>query len=104
MDIKDIRQGMGNVDIKGKIVDMNRWMLSVNDRTGQIFVRYRRNYRTPDKWQKLQANLKIGKNVKITNCEVVFYHGILQLELARKGEVFSLKPKTELSGIYDLER
>jgi len=91
LDIKDIHKGMGNVDIEGKIVNMNAWMLAVNDKTGQAFVRYARNYRPTDVWQKLLANLKIGNLVKITNCEVVNYHGILQLKLARKGEIFPLK-------------
>lgn len=81
---------------------MNAWMLAVNDKTYQNFVRYWQNYRSTDKWQKLLSNLKIGNAVKITNCEVVFYHRILQL--TRKGEVFSLKPKTEISGIHDLEK
>lgn len=92
MNISEIRPGMGNVDIEGKIVGMNEFMLAVNDKTGQTFVRYSRSYRSEDEWRKLQANLKIGNYVKITNCEVVNYHGILQLKLTRKGQIILLKP------------
>lgn len=94
VNISEIRLNMGNVDIKGKIVNMNNFMLAIDDETGQIFVRYSKNFRSADAWQKLLANLKIGNTVKITNCEVVNYHGILQLKLTRKGEVIPLKSKS----------
>jgi len=86
---------MGSVDIEGEIVNMNGFMLAVSDKTGQAFVRYYKKYMPTSERQKLKANLKIGNIVKITNCQVVKYHGITQLRLTRKGEV-SLKPKTEI--------
>jgi len=95
VNICEIRPYMGSVDIEGEIVDMNAFMLALNDRTGQIFVRYYQKYGPTEEQKKLKANLKIGNIVKITNCQVVNYHGIIQLRLTRKGEV-SLKPKTEI--------
>ena len=71
MDIKDIDKSTGDVNIEGKIASMNDWMLSINDKTGQTFVRYSRSYRPNDNWQKLLSNLKVGNTVRITNCEVV---------------------------------
>ncbi len=93
MNISEIRQGMTNIEVEGKIVDMNEFMLAISDKTGQTFVRYSRNYRSEQEWQKLLANLKIGNLVRITNCEVVNYHGILQLKLTRKGQIILMKPK-----------
>ncbi len=78
---------MENVDIEGKIVDKNNFMILISDKTGQIFVRYWRNFRPKEEWQKLLSNLKIGNKVKITNIDVANYVGILQLKLSRKGQV-----------------
>ena len=97
MDIKDISKSTGNVDIEGKIGSMNEWMISINDKTGQTFVRYSRSYRPNGVWQKLLSNLKVGNTVRITNCEVVNYHGILQLKLRRKGEIIPMAPKKNMS-------
>ncbi|MFH1327262.1 MAG: hypothetical protein ABIH76_00180 [Candidatus Bathyarchaeota archaeon] len=85
--ISEIHQYMRDIDIKGKIVDMNAFMLLVNDKTGQTFIRYSQKFRSANERRMLLENLKIGNNVKITNCEVVNYHGILQLRLTRKGQI-----------------
>ena len=87
MDICEIRLGMENVDVEGNIVDKNSFMILLRDKTGQIFVRYWRNYRPKEEWLKLLSNLKIGNKVKITNVDAVNYGGIFQLKLTRKGQV-----------------
>ena len=87
MNIREIRPGMKNADVEGKIVDKNGFMLLISDKTGQIFVRYWRNYRPWEEWQKLLSNLKIGNKVKITNVDAANYREILQLKLTRKGQV-----------------
>jgi len=87
MNICEIRRGMKNAGVEGKIVDKNDFMLLISDKTGQIFVRYWRDYRPNEEWQKLLSNLKIGNKVKITNVDAVNYGGILQLKLTRKGQV-----------------
>ena len=90
MNIREVEPNMKNVDIEGKIVDKNDFMLLVSDKTGQIFVRYWRNFRPNEEWQKLLSKLKIGNKVRITNCDAVNLQGILQLKLTRKGEVTQL--------------
>ncbi|MFH1328066.1 MAG: hypothetical protein ABIH76_04360 [Candidatus Bathyarchaeota archaeon] len=102
MDISEIHRNMPNVNIEGEIVDMNAFMLLVKDKTGSTFVRYRKRYRKREEWQKMVANLKTGNFVKLTECEVVNYHGILQLQLALKGTV-SITPETGLHSISNLE-
>jgi len=87
MNICEISLGMKNADVEGKIVDKNDFMLLVSDKTGKIFVRYWRDYRPKEEWQKLLSNLKIGNKVKIINCDAVKLQGILQLKLTRKGQV-----------------
>jgi hypothetical protein len=87
VNICEICPGMKNTNIEGKIVDMNKFMLLVSDKTGQIFVRYWRNFRPNEEWQNLLSKLKIGNKVRITNCDAVNLQGILQLKLTRKGEV-----------------
>ena len=95
VNINEICQSDGSVDIEGKIINMNEFMLVVKDKTGQIFVRYPRKYRPTDEWQLLLDKLKIGNAIKLTGCAVVNYHGILQLKLTRKGKVFDLKTKNK---------
>jgi hypothetical protein len=87
VNICEICPGMKNTNIEGKIVDMNKFMLLVSDKTGQIFVRYWRNFRPRNEWQKLLSILKIGNNIRITDCDAVNWQGILQLKLTRKGQV-----------------
>jgi len=38
MRIDEIREGMRHIHIEGKIVDMNQYMLVVDDDTGRTFV------------------------------------------------------------------
>jgi hypothetical protein len=79
MRIDEIRNGMRNIHIEGKIADMNQFMLVVEDETGKTFVRY--NYR------HLVKPIQKGDYVKIDNCEAVNYSGILQLKLPRNGSI-----------------
>jgi len=87
MNIGDILSGMSNVDIEGNIVDMNNFMLLMRDKTGQIFVRYWRKFVPREETRALCSKLKIGNNVKIANCDAFNWQGILQLKLARQGQV-----------------
>ncbi len=77
MRIDQIRNGMRNIHIEGKIVDMNQFMLVLDDDTGRTFVRY--NYRN------LVKPVQKGDYVKVDNGEAVNYSGILQLKLPRNG-------------------
>ncbi len=77
--IENLDSGMRNVAIEGKVVNMNPWMLVIEDESGQAFVRYRqRNLKTP---------VVIGDRVKIKNARTVNWSGILQLKLDSNGEV-----------------
>ncbi len=77
--IENLDTGMRNIAIEGKIVNMNPWMLVIEDDSGQAFVRYRqRNLKTP---------IMIGDRVKIKNARSVQWSGILQLKLDSNGEV-----------------
>ncbi len=87
MNICEIRLGMENVDIEGKIVDKNSFMMLIRDKTGQIFFRYRKKFTPRVQWQKIRYGLEIGNKVKITNVDAVNYGGIFQLTLTRKGQV-----------------
>jgi RNase P/RNase MRP subunit p29 len=77
--IDEIRNGMRNIHIEGKIVDMNQFMLVLDDETGRTFVRY--NYRN------LVKPVQKGDYVKIDNGQAVNYSGILQLKLPRNGVI-----------------
>jgi RNase P/RNase MRP subunit p29 len=77
--IEEIRNGMRNIHIEGKIVDMNQFMLVLDDETGRTFVRY--NYRN------LAKPVQKGDYVKIDNGQAVNYSGILQLKLPRNGSI-----------------
>jgi len=79
MRIDEIRTGMRNVHLEGKIVDMNQFMLVLDDDSGRAFVRY--NYRN------LAKPIQKGDYVKIDNGQVVNYGGILQLKLPRNGSI-----------------
>ncbi|MGA2460849.1 MAG: hypothetical protein ABSF82_05460 [Candidatus Bathyarchaeia archaeon] len=81
MRIDEIRNGMRGVHIEGKIVDMNQFMLVLEDETGRTFVRY--NYRN------LVKPVQTGDYVKVDNAEAVNYSGILQLKLPRNGLITS---------------
>jgi RNase P/RNase MRP subunit p29 len=77
--IEDIRNGMRNIHIEGKIVDMNQFMLVLDDESGRTFVRY--NYRN------LVKPVQKGDYVKVDNGQAVNYSGILQLKLPRNGQI-----------------
>jgi len=79
MRIGDIENRMRHVNIEGKIVDMNNYMLVVDDESGRIFVRY--------SWRNLKNPVKIGNHVKIYDCQAVNYSGILQLRMEHKGRI-----------------
>ncbi len=79
MQVDEIRNGMRNIHIEGKIIDMNQFMLVIQDETGKTFVRY--NYRN------LAKPVQKGDYVKIANAEAVNYSGILQLKLPRNGTI-----------------
>jgi len=70
---------MRNIHIEGKIVDMNQFMLVIEDETGRTFVRY--NYRN------LTKPVQKGDYVRVANGEAVNYSGILQLKLPRNGSI-----------------
>ncbi|MFH0848959.1 MAG: hypothetical protein V1857_05610 [archaeon] len=77
--IDDIDAGMRNIAIEGKIINMNPWMLVIEDESGQTFVRYRQ--------RNLKAPVAIGDTVKIKNARAVEWSGVLQLKLDANGEV-----------------
>jgi RNase P/RNase MRP subunit p29 len=77
--IEEIRNGMRNIHIEGKIVDMNQFMLVLDDESGRTFVRY--NYRN------LTKPIQKGDYVKVDNGVAVNYSGILQLKLPRNGSI-----------------
>ena len=79
MRIEDIRNGMRNIHIEGKIVDMNQFMLVLDDETGRTFVRY--------SYRNLVKPVQKGDYVKIDNGQAVNYSGILQLKLPRNGQI-----------------
>jgi len=79
MKISDIQNGMRNVCVEGKIVNMNNFMLVVDDDSGRIFVRYSH--------RNLERQVEKGNAVKICNCQAVNYSGILQLRTGHKGQI-----------------
>ncbi|MGA8857421.1 MAG: hypothetical protein WB643_09680 [Candidatus Bathyarchaeia archaeon] len=79
MRIEDIRNGMRNIHIEGKIVDMNQFMLVLDDESGRTFVRY--------SYRNLVKPVQKGDYVKVDNGQAVNYSGILQLKLPRNGQI-----------------
>jgi len=79
MRIVDIENGMRHVNIEGKIVNMDRYMLVVDDESGRTFVRYSR--------KNLETRIETGNYVKIRDCQAVTYSGILQLKMQPKGRI-----------------
>lgn len=90
MNICDIRNNMEHLDIKGKIIDYNRWMIVLDDKSGRTFIRYKRRGKTREEWQKMLEQIKIGNNVSIQDCYSVNYSGILQLKMSPKGRITML--------------
>lgn len=79
MRIADIENGMRHVNIEGKIVNMNGYMLVVDDESGRTFVRYSR--------RNLEKQIEKGNRVRIYNCQAVSYSGILQLRIQPNGHI-----------------
>jgi len=79
MRISDIENGMRNVCLEGRIVNMNNYMLVVDDESGRIFVRYSQ--------RNLDSQIEKGNIVKIYSCQAVNYSGILQLRMGHKGHI-----------------
>jgi RNase P/RNase MRP subunit p29 len=79
MRIADIENGMRHVNIEGKIVNMNGYMLVVDDESGRTFVRYSR--------RNLEKQIEKGNRVRISNCQAVSYSGILQLRIQPNGHI-----------------
>ncbi len=79
MKISEIQSGMRKVCVEGKIVNMNNYMLVVDDESGRIFVRYSR--------RNLDSQIEKGSSVKIFDCQAVNYSGILQLRTGNKGHI-----------------
>jgi len=91
MDISDIHRNMEHVNIEGEIVNFNRWMIVIDDKSGRIFVRHNRSRRTEEEWQKMLEQIKIGNLVSIQDCYSVNYSGIIQLKLSPKGRITLLQ-------------
>jgi len=79
MRIADIENGMRHVNIEGKIVNMNGYMLVVDDESGRTFVRYSR--------RNLENQIETGNHVRIHDCQAVCYSGILQLRMQPGGRI-----------------
>ncbi|MCJ7504951.1 hypothetical protein MUP05_00550 [Candidatus Bathyarchaeota archaeon] len=79
MRIADIENGMRHVNIEGKIVNMNGYMLVVDDESGRMFVRYSQ--------RNLEKQIEKGNRVRISNCQAVSYSGILQLRIQPNGHI-----------------
>ena len=79
MKIGNLENGMRHVNIEGKIVNMNGYMLVVDDGTGMTFVRYR--------YRNLMDQVSKGNTVNISGCRAVRYSGILQLIMNPKGRI-----------------
>ena len=83
MKIGEIRVGMRKTALQGSIVDMNPFMIVLEDETGRTFVRYRaRNVIDP---------IAIGDDVDVQNCTVVNYSGILQVRVEPSGRITPIK-------------
>jgi hypothetical protein len=88
MKISDISVGMRNVNLQGKIADMNGFMIVLDDGSGRTFVRYRE--------KDLDSGIRTGDRIQVLRCHVVNYSGILQVRLERGGRIINLsKPQAE---------
>ena len=81
MRISDISAGMRKLNLQGKIVNMNGFMIVLDDGSGQTFVRYRE--------RQVDAQIEPGDNIQVQNCRVVNYAGILQIRLERDGRIIN---------------
>jgi len=81
MRIIDLHSGMKHVNVEGRVINMNSFMLYIGDESGTTFVRYRGSTEGP---------VKRGDYVRIEDGDVVNYSGILQVKLGRNGKVTPL--------------
>jgi RNase P/RNase MRP subunit p29 len=79
MKIGEIQKGMRKVSVEGKIVNMNSYMLVVDDSSGRIFVRYSS--------RNLDGQIEKGNTVRICDSQAVSYSGILELRMGHKGHI-----------------
>jgi uncharacterized protein (AIM24 family) len=90
MRISDIAVGMRRVNLQGKIVDMNGFMIVLDDGSGRTFIRYRA--------KDLETEVKTGDRIQVLNSRVVNYSGIMQVRLERGGRIVSLsKPAASVA-------
>jgi len=82
MKIGEIAVGMRKVTLQGKIVDMNGFMIVLDDGSGRTFIRYRA--------KDLDTQIKTGDRIQVQNGRVVNYSGILQIRLERGGRIVNL--------------
>jgi len=82
MKIGEIAVGMRKVTLQGKIVDMNGFMIVLDDGSGRTFIRYRA--------KDLDTQIKTGDRIQVYNGRVVNYSGILQIRLERGGRIVNL--------------
>jgi len=80
--ISDINVGMRKVNLQGKIMDMNGFMIVLDDGSGRTFVRYRA--------KDVDGEIQTGDRIQVQNCRVVNYSGILQVRLERDGRIVNL--------------
>ncbi len=79
MKICEIQNGMKKVNIEGKIVNMNEFMLVLDDGSGSTFVRYN--------MRNLVQPVRKGDRVSVKSGDVVNYSGILQVKLSRGSSI-----------------
>lgn len=79
MRIAGVENGMRDVNITGRIVNMSNYILVVEDESGRTFVRYSR--------RNLEKPIQTGNRVKIHGCQAVNYSGILQLRMQPNGRI-----------------
>ena len=91
MRISDISAGMRKLNLQGKIVNMNGFMIVLDDGSGQTFVRYRE--------RQVDTQIEPGDNIQVQNCRVVNYAGILQIRLERDGRIINRTRSRESSTI-----
>jgi len=79
MNICEIQNGMKKINIEGRIVNMNEFMLVLDDGSGSTFVRYN--------MRNLAQPVRKGDHVSVKSGDVVNYSGILQVKLSRGSSI-----------------
>ena len=91
MDISEIRDNMEHVTIEGMIINFDRHVIVIDDKSGRTFVRYNRRGRMREAWQKMLEQIKIGNRIRVQDCYSVNYSGILQLKMNSKSFITTLQ-------------